>query len=448
MAARNESGEYWIISVPNEGKDAQNVIRNQSKVCGKYCSVHPVNLPPLRISAVDELMKLNETLCKYDVFAGSVVQKIVRSFRDFGDNPEAIPTVADRSIYNHIPEFSWDKGRNPYTSKLSQISGEIHSKFVMANDRLKTLVEKYKQVRQKLTNDERAEDGNLMVCDLQKYIKQADYVTGEYITTALVVVPQAKGAEFEATYWSLDKTEEAENLWKREEKMKIQMLAKEELMVQQQKEREAEEQGDGAPKKVMEKKSKALAMKALVMPQEDREKLEVVCPNSAELLKEEGEFLLYRVVVMKRGLKWFKQICREFRYSVRDFVYKSEDEVEQTGNERKNLKKEESDKKRRLVMFCQHSFSDVVDDWLHLKMIRVFVEAVLRYGPPAEDLVTSILTVNPGRGGILNKHLTEMYKHLTSSEMLGDDEDDEAMALMGNFELRPYVFIPVIAQFD
>jgi len=446
MAASQDAGEYWIISVPNEGNDHANVVRNQSQVVGKYCTVSAVNMPPLRISAVDELMKLNETLTKYDAFASGVVQKIVRSYRDFGENPEAIPTVADRSIYNHIPEFSWDKGRNPYTSKLSQISGEIHSKFVMANDRLKTLVEKYKQVRQKLTNDERASEGNLMVCDLQKYVRQADYVQGEYITTALVVVPKQKGPEFESTYWALDKTEEAENLWKREEKIKMQLLAKEELMAQHKAEREAEE-GDDPPPKTKKKKA-ALVKKDLIMPQEERERLEVVCPNSAELLQEEDDFLLYRVVVLKRGLKWFKQICREFRYSVRDFVYRSEEDIEQETLERKKLIKEEADKKRRLVMYCQHSFSDVVDDWLHLKMIRVFVEAVLRYGPPAEDLVTTILTVNPGRGAILNKHLTGMYKHLTSSEMLSDEGDDEAMSMMGNFELRPYVFIPVIAQFD
>jgi len=445
MAANRQSGEYWIISVPNEGRDAETVHRTQRQYLQKYCSVTPFQMPPLRVSAVDELMKLNELLTKYDVFAGSVVTKVARSYQEFSEN-DILPTVDDRSIYKYIPEFVWEKGRNPFTAKLSQISQDIHERFVTTNERLKTMAEKYKQVKQKLTSDQRASEGNLMVCDIQKYVQASDYVTGEYITTMMVVVPKQKKAMFEQHYWCLDQTDEAANIWRREEKVRLQMEEKDR---REQEIAEQEEQEEGTEEvKPVAKRSRKAPAKEMAMPQEERDKLEVVCPNSAELLVEEGDFCLYRVVVLKRGVKWFKQICRELRYTVRDFVYKSEEEQGQDEQSRKMLKKDAQDKKKRLVAFCQHSFRDVVEDWLHMKIIRVFVEAVLRYGPPSANLVTTILSVNPGRGAQLNNQLTEMYKHLTSSEMLQSSGDDEAMAMMGTFDLRPYVFIPVMANFE
>jgi len=64
-----------------------------------------------------------------------------------------------------------------------------------------------------------------MVCDLQKFVKPADYIDGEYITTAMVVVPTgAKSAEFEKNYWKLEQTEEAQKLFQRDANAKAKAL--------------------------------------------------------------------------------------------------------------------------------------------------------------------------------------------------------------------------------
>merc|ERR1719330_645845 len=178
-------------------------------------------------------------------------------------------------------------------------------------------------------------------------------------------------------------------------------------------------------------------------------KLEVVAPDSCQLLEKQNDFSLYRVVLLKRGLSWFTDVCREFRYNVREFEYKPPDQKAQDAEEMKKLKKEESDKKKRLIMFCNHTFADTVEQWLHLKMIRVFVEAILRYGPgegnPTARFATSILKVNNGQGGTLSAALTKLYKHLEATDMTADD--GEAM-MMGMSDMKPYIFVPIMANFD
>lgn len=237
----------------------------------------------------------------------------------------------------------------------------------------------------------------------------------------MVVVPANKCEDFEKNYWKLEKTEEAQKLFQREQNAK------------------AKAAGDEP-------------VGSIEMDSEDRKKLEVVAPDSCQLLVKQNDFSLYRVVLLKRGVKWYTDICREFRYNVRDFEYKDASNQAQDAAAMKKLEKDESDKKKRLVMFCNHTFPDAMEQWLHVKMIRVFVEAILRYGPgegnATQKFATSILKVNANSGGTLGNVMKNMYKHLESKDMQsGDDEGGMAMMGMGG-NMEPYIFVPVMASFD
>merc|ERR1711862_476435 len=235
----------------------------------------------------------------------------------------------------------------------------------------------------------------------------------------MVVVATSKQKEFQEHYWCLEKTDEALALWKKKQRTKDALAATEDNPVEPNKEYKTTE--------------------------EDRRKLEVVAPDTAELLKQDTDFSLYRVIVLKQGLQWFKEICREFRYTVRDFVYKDIKEQKEESITQKKLEKDEEDKKKRLRLFCITSFPDSVRDWLHIKMIRVFIESVLRYGIPTNEQqhVTTILKIKGNLSGSVDKILRDLYKNLQASEMQGqNNEDNEQFAMMGLSELRPYVFIP------
>jgi len=413
------AGEFWVIAVATEGKSNDTVYALQRQKLQRYCSVFPFDMPKLRISAVDELLNLNDKLSKTDNFGRTVLQRLVRSYREYMEQDDAMPQVKDRHVYRYIPTFQWEKGRFSLQSKLPALVDDINERLVTTHDRLKTLVDKYKKVKQKLVADARANEGNLMVCDLQKFVKPADYIDGEYITTAMVVVPTgSKSAEFEKQYWRLERTEEAEKLFQREANAKAKMAGED--------------------------------VHAVEMDEQDRKKLEVVAPDSCQLLEKQKDFSLYRVVLLKKGLKWFTDICREFRYSVRDFTYRDAATQATDAETMKKLQKEESDKKKRLVMFCTHTFPEAMEQWLHIKVVRCFVEAILRYGPGEPNgkpkFATTILKVNNSAGGTLSNVLANMYKHLQSKDMEGGD--DQGAGMMGVPDLRPYVFIPVMANFD
>jgi len=414
------NGEYWIISVPNGKKQREGGnFQKQKQKLSRFCVPYAFEMPQLRVSAVDELMNLNDHLSKYDVFGRSVVNRLIKSYREFRGEPDVTPTVNDRELHKYIPNFTWDRGHVPVAQKLPNLAQDLHQKLASANDRLKNLIDKYKHIKTALSNDDRKNEGNLMLCDLQKYVKQGDYIEGEYIMTCMVVVPVAKAKQFEETYWALDNTNEAYVAWKRQKRSQL----------------KSEKEGNEEEKFEMPE----------AIPAEDKAEMNVVVPESAELLHEDKEFALYRVVILKKGLDWFKSICREFRFSVRDFVYKDKALQENEAVDRKKLVKDEADKKKRLIMYCQHSFPECLNHWLHLKMIRVFVESVLRYGLPVNN-TTTILAVNHNQGRNLNKALTTLYNDLLSEEMKSGENEEQSM--VGVAEMRPYVFIPLLADFS
>lgn len=426
-------GEFWLVAVPKEKKTPEQVYAAQRAKLSRMCTVNTFNMPGLRISAVDELLHLNEKLMKYDVFSRSVVQRLVRSYREYIGQADALPTVHDRQLYRYVPSFEWEKGKFSTQSKLPQLVEDVHERLVTTHDRLKQMEDRYKQVKTRLTAGERATEGNLMICDLQKFVKPADYIQGEYITTAMVVVPTSKMQHFEENYYRLEQTDEATEIWRRE-------------MTAQQKLKESALKGNEELEE--EVVGEKINWKEAEMPADHKATLEIVAPDSAQLLEKQNDFCLYRVVLLKKGVTWFKNVCREFRYNVRDFEYRDEKMQQEDAITVEKLEKEEGDKKKRLIMFCNHSFPDALEQWLHLKMIRVFVEAVLRYGPgdnvSADNFVTSILEVKSNMGGPLSNVMGSMYKHLESQDM--QSSEDGGMNQGG--DMKSYVFIPLMCNFD
>merc|ERR1719195_2213784 len=81
----------------------------------------------------------------------------------------------------------------------------------------------------------------------------------------------------------------------------------------------------------------------------------VVVPESQRKLTEDGEFALFQVLLLERG------------------------DDEKT---LQDLQRKEAQQKRKLKLFCKNTFSETFTNWIHLKMIRTFVESVLRFGLP------------------------------------------------------------------
>lgn len=117
----------------------------------------------------------------------------------------------------------------------------------------------------------------------------------------------------------------------------------------------------------------------------------MVVPRSATLVASDADFTLYAVTTFKKHAPEFVHKCREHKWVPRDFKYveggKEEErkEVERIGVTEKRLWGE-------TLRLGRTGWGEAVMVWIHVLVLRVFVETVLRYGLPL-DFVCAIIAV-------------------------------------------------------
>lgn len=117
----------------------------------------------------------------------------------------------------------------------------------------------------------------------------------------------------------------------------------------------------------------------------------MVVPRSAQLIAEDSDFSLFAVTTFKKHSVEFVHKCREQKWIPRDFKYveggKEEErkEVERVGGDERKLWGE-------TLRLGRTAWSEAVMVWIHVLVLRVFVETVLRYGLPL-DFVCALIRV-------------------------------------------------------
>lgn len=115
----------------------------------------------------------------------------------------------------------------------------------------------------------------------------------------------------------------------------------------------------------------------------------MVVPRSANLVASDNDYTLYAVTTFKKHSVEFVHKCREHRWVPRDFKYveggKEEErrEVERVGGNERKLWGE-------TLRLGRTAWSEAVMVWIHVLVLRVFVETVLRYGLPLDFVCTVI----------------------------------------------------------
>jgi len=111
----------------------------------------------------------------------------------------------------------------------------------------------------------------------------------------------------------------------------------------------------------------------------------MVVPRSSTSVASDDEYTLFSVVVFRRVHDEFVQKCRENKFIVRDFVF-SEEEFAKQHQELEMADSTEKELWTELLRLARTNFSESIQILVHLKVIRLFVESVLRYGLPANYL--------------------------------------------------------------
>jgi len=344
--------------------------------------------------------------------------------------------VRGKSPQEYVEKFEWDaKTYNPQL-ELAVMCDKILQESHKDDEELKKLTAEYTEIKQNLLTIERKETGTLLVKPLGQFVtgENAKYIVEkEWITTFIVVVPKAKEIEFRAEYDSLEAQHaerEAQDKIRKEEDAKKKAAAA------------AAQSKDGKTEKEPElkkEKSEVKEVKTEIKENKDKKDCVNVVPGSAKKLTPEdyeGEFALYRILVLKKGEDLVKTLLREKRYTVRPFKYDPKEE-KKDAESKKDLTEKRKSRWNKIVQWTRAHYDTSFSSWSHLKAIRTFVESVLRYGLPV-NFTAAILEPEKGKDLRLRQILRELYKNLPNAALAETVEGEVDAGLEKDF--YPYVY--------
>jgi len=157
----------------------------------------------------------------------------------------------------------------------------------------------------------------------------------------------------------------------------------------------------------------------------------MVVPRSAVQVAQDEEYVLFSVATFKKHSADFLQKCREHKWTPRQYKYveggreEEERELDKVTNEEKKVCGE-------ALRIGRTGWSESVMVWIHVLTLRVFVEAVLRYGLPL-DYVTALIKTTPKSSGNVKTALDSQYSYLGGNAFGRDKrgrvtKDDAAMS--------------------
>ncbi|KAI0252605.1 hypothetical protein BJV78DRAFT_1274831 [Lactifluus subvellereus] len=108
----------------------------------------------------------------------------------------------------------------------------------------------------------------------------------------------------------------------------------------------------------------------------------MIVPRSSVSLASDDDYTLFSVVIFCKAYDTFAQKCRENKYIIRDFQY-SADQIEREREELHTADTAERELWTELLRLSEINFSEAFQVFVHLKVVRLYIESVLRYGLPA-----------------------------------------------------------------
>lgn len=145
----------------------------------------------------------------------------------------------------------------------------------------------------------------------------------------------------------------------------------------------------------------------------------MVVPRSAQFVANDDEFTLYAATTFKKHSAEFVHKARERKWVPRDYKFKEGGKEE----EERELKKVEAEEKRvwgETLRLGRTGWSEAVMCLVHVVVLRVFVETVLRYGLPL-DFVGVLIKVS--RALVLYLPVSQMLTRVTSIDRLQAREE-------------------------
>jgi len=404
---------YFIVAISNGGGAPEQAYRKMQNAgaCPEspYAEMFKFEVPSLMVGTLDSLMTLSDQLVKTDAIVESIVRKVEKTGLELSGKKGSDFTVGGVPAPRYIQQFAWDYAKYPNRRPLKELVALISGGVAAIEEELKQLTNSYTDKQAQLSEAHRKKGGNLMMSDLndlltEPIMSKIQVLDTEYLKTVFVAIPKALNENFLNTYEQLGK----------------------------------EVVGYGGPDWSSEphKLGQAVQFGNLV----DRWDAvgSPVVPGSKQLVHSDNESVLYAVTILKGQyepgyfegdefqpgtkidfISEFSDACREKRYMLRDFTY-DPSQASRNALELEQLQVEVDGMRNGLSRWCKAHYGETFVAWMHIKVIRVFVESVLRYGLPV-DFTAVLYKVHKDKDQELTHALDVKIGGITDN----DDNDDD-----------------------
>ncbi|KAL7425400.1 hypothetical protein ACHAXM_007422 [Skeletonema potamos] len=406
--------QYLITSISNSGSAPENSFRKLQNAAAcpsaPYGEMFKLEVPSLMVGTLDSLMNLSDDLGKTDSIIESIVRKVEKSSMDLAGKKATELTVGGVPSTRYIQQFAWDYAKYPNRRPLKELVSLISSGVSAIDEELKQLSSSYADKQAALQDAKRKKGGNLTTVDLndvleEKVVKNLKLFDTEYLKTVFVAVSKSQVETFEKEIYVLG----------------------------------GELVGYGGPD--WSRMPNGLGQPQNFGSQVNRhqKKGSPVVPGSLEKVMADNDSVLYTVTVLKgmyeagyyEGeefipgtkidlLEAFSKILREKRYAVRENFTYDPSKQGKSAMLMEQLQVEVDNMRSGLTRWCKTHFGEAFVAWMHIKVIRVFVESVLRYGLPV-DFTAVLYKVANGKEAMLVSALDKAF----GETVKGDDLDDE-----------------------
>jgi len=377
-------------------------------------------------------MVLSEELNRLDSQMDATIKAISKNYVDVFKNDEADGfqdkkgalrqqlLVGGKNPDDFIKAFEWDQRKLSKSGKVRELASAIAQKHSQAEVELKKKASKYTDLRNSLKTIERKEQGSLLVRPLSQYVVKEDIVETDMFTSLMIIVPSIREQEFKDMY----------------ESMEEQNASRHHDSEAKQAEKTSEPVGVDAKSEEAAAGSKVEPCFNVVPASAKR----LFPKNDSELLTE--EFCLFRIFIMRKGLNSIKAVCRDQRFTVREFAYDAQ-AVSKDTEEKQTLRPQTLEASSGLKRWCEAWFAEVFQHFMYLKAIRTLVETVLRFGLPV-NMSASIIHITDLRNiQKLRDILASLYQNLDTGGLTAQlDNNDMDISGFGA-DFYPYVYLTI-----
>ncbi|KAF7456271.1 putative vacuolar ATP synthase subunit C [Cryptosporidium felis] len=389
---------YWIVAcalTDNSKESIQGELSKSTKNIGSALSVLNFDIPfSLKFGAFDDLVRLADDLGKHDTGVEVVLRRVERLGLEL-DPAMELRIIWQRSSYTvqqYLRNFSWDHAKFPKERSMKENLGALLQSVQKLDLDLRTKSAQFNEVKTSVQNSLGKSGG------VSGYSKSGSGAESGSSSENLVI-PGSLNTKDLTDVITPDHIE---------------------------------------PQDIVD--TEHIVTIFVVVPKGAKDSFlnsyesfdSYVVPKSAKFIpritdKDGNE--IARVLLFKSSLDKFKTSCKSNKFVVRDEFKYSQERYCQLVNNRQKLLQEKDRQEKYLKRMCFAGFSDIFISWMHVKAMRCFVEAVLRYGVPPQFASFMIsMEPNPSKmrkiRNCVEKVFTEMGRIGATFKSNEKDEDD------------------------